>query len=124
MRVPPTESAPWDGQQIVADRLGDEIGPRSPGSFGKQIKRACRFHQLEAVFQSLIKSIALALIIGNEAGVVEIPGNNPGLLHHAGSADKGELLELGHFLDDLPRAVGVSEPPSRHAVCFAETVED
>src|SRR5262249_37598252 len=77
-----------------------------------------------AILQSLVDTIALAVIVGDMVGDVVIPGGDPSVLHHARSTDETELLQLDHLLDESRRSVAVAEAPARHPVRLAEAVED
>src|SRR5229473_4879752 len=64
------------------------------------------------------------MVVGDVRRVIEIPGDNAGVLDYAGSADKSKLLKLSHFLNDGAGSVGITQPPASHAIGLAEAVED
>src|SRR5579863_4827592 len=49
MRVARAEYAAGNHQQILANRLGDELGSGSPGSLEEQVKRSCSAVAFEIV---------------------------------------------------------------------------
>src|SRR6266851_4457660 len=119
-----TEGFAGNNQQIIADRFGNELTGGSPRGFGKHVEGPARLGQLVTRFEGLVKPIALAMIVGDVRGIVEVQGGDTGVLNHARSADEGELLQLSHFFNDRAGSVSVAEPPTGHAVRLAEAVKD
>src|SRR5262245_40698376 len=58
VRIVRAEDVAGDDQEVVADGLGDEFGPRSPGGLQEQIERAARAVDLVVVLQLLDHQVA------------------------------------------------------------------
>src|SRR5947209_17666648 len=124
VRVARAERAAGDDEQVVADRLADELGAAAPGRLREEIKRAARPRQFVAAGERRHHAVALALVVGDDRADIVIQRDRAGDLHHTWSTHVGELLQLGHLVDEAARAVAEAEPPAGHAVRLAEAVED
>ena len=115
---------PGNDQQIVLDRLGDEFAPRAPGGLGKEIKRAVGRGELVEAAQFVQQKIAVEPVFGDAFGKFDVASRHAGPLDGLRSADERKLLQLDHLLDHVFRTVRVAEPPARHRMRLAETVDD
>src|SRR4051812_43533161 len=97
VRVRLAEDIARNDEELIADRLGHELGGGAPRRFREHVKRTARLLQFETVLEALIKPVALAVIIRDDAGHVVIPGRDTSVLHNARRADKAELLQLDHL---------------------------
>src|SRR5262245_37319121 len=70
VRVAGAEDSPRDNEQVVADRLGDELRPGPPGRLREQVKRPAGVREFESVLQARHEPAALAAIVGDVAGHV------------------------------------------------------
>src|SRR5687767_11659409 len=116
MGVALAEDAAGDDEQTVANRLRDEIAAAAPGRLREQVERAAWVDDVVAILERTHEPIAFLLVVGDDAGDVGVERREAGPLHHAWGTDVGELLQLDHFLDQAPRAVGEAETPAGHAV--------
>src|SRR5262245_54754473 len=118
------ESAARNDQQVIADRLGDEVAARAPGRLREQIERPAGLLKLIQTLETVAQQIALVLVCLHEWRDVAVPGRHAGVLHDARGADIRALLELDHLFDEPARSVAEAEPPTGHAVGLAEAVDN
>src|SRR6185312_8338415 len=124
VRVAMAEYRTGNDEQVVADGLGDELAAGAPRGFREEVERAARNRKIVTIGETLNNHVALAAILGNPGGSIAIESRDAAGLHHARSANVGELLQLGHLVDQAFGAVGPAEPPAGEAVGLAEPFED
>src|SRR5262249_44089992 len=108
MSIAPTKSIARNCKQIVLNGLGYKLASRAPRRLGKGIKGAARGNQLETSAQTLDNHIPLASISRHQVCGIIVQGGNASVLHHAGRANIGKLLEFSHFLDEPPGAMCIA----------------
>ena len=124
MAVFPAKDIAGNDQQVVTNGLGHEVAARPPRSFREDVERSSRLYNFKVILQAFVKPVAFLPIGRGKRAGIDFQRRDPGVLDHAGSADKAELLKLDHLLDKQLRAVRVSQAPAGHAVGLAEAVKD
>ena len=122
MRIAAAENIARYDQDTTIDSSSYKFRAGAPGSLRKEVERAARFDELEAIFQTRDQHVAFLGVIAAITSHIDVQSGQRGPLGRLRCTNEAVLLELDHRLDNRPRSVHPANAPARHGVALGKPI--
>ena len=116
MGVPVAEYVAGNEHQVLANRGFEEFLTGSPGQFWKQIKRTAGSSDFVVILQPFVHQIPFVAVGINMPVDIRVECSHSSVLGRVRRADKCELLQLDHRIDNFSGTMNPCDPPTGHGM--------